>query len=103
MINEPTSSRPRRDSIARAPAAPRPMPVTGPGNGPTELPPSKRRAPTGRPSRRKLDRKAPRPRVPAKAKEAVGKLLDEIRAKAVQRPPSAKAETERKTETRDAN
>ena len=42
-------------------------------------------------------------RVPGKAQEAVDKLLDKIRAKADQRPPAAKEETERKNEKRDAN
>src|SRR5438128_6686310 len=41
-------------------------------------------------------------RVPGKAQEAVDKLLDKIRAKADQRPPAAKDETERKNEKRDA-
>jgi hypothetical protein len=79
------------------------MPVTGPGNGPAGLSPSKRGAPTGGTSRRKLDRKAPAPRVPAKAKAAVDKLLDEVRAKADQRPAAAKEETDRGEEKRDAS
>ncbi len=74
------------------------MPVTGP----TELPPSKRRAPTGRPSRRKLDRKAPPARVPAKAKEAVDRLPDKVRARPDRKPTAPKDEIERE-DRRDAN
>jgi hypothetical protein len=78
------------------------MPVTGAGNGPTELPPSKRRAPTGTPSRRKLDRRAPGARVPAKAKDAVDRLPDKERARTDRKPTAPKAEIERE-EKRDAN
>src|SRR5262249_53812905 len=99
--NEPTSSRPRRNSIARAPAPPRPMPVNGPGDGPTTLPPSPRRAPTGRPSGRKLDSKTLGARVPAKAKKAVDKLPDTVRSGTDQKPRAPKDEIERE-EKRDA-
>src|SRR5207245_1027041 len=93
MRNEPMSSRPRRDSTARAPA-PRPRPLTGPGNGPAGISRSKRGAPAGMSSRRTPDRKASAPRVPTKAEQAVDRLLDKIRAKADQAPPAAKAETD---------
>jgi len=74
------------------------MPLTGPGNGP----PSTRGAPAGVTSRRTLGRKAPAPRVPAKAQQAVDRLLDKIRTKADQTPPAAKEETHGE-EKRDAN
>src|SRR5438128_2212592 len=107
MLNEPMSSRPRRDSDAdaraRAPASPRPMPLTGSGNGPAGLSPSTGGAAAGGTSRRTLGRKAQAPRVPTKAQQAVDKLLDKIRANADQTPSAAKKETERGEEKRDAN
>src|SRR5437660_2172286 len=105
MLNEPMSSRPRRDSDAdaRAPASPRPMPLTGSGNGPAGLSPSPGGAAAGVTSRRTLGRKAQAPRVPTKAQQAVDKLLDKIRTNADQTPSAAKKKTERGEEKRDAN
>jgi hypothetical protein len=79
------------------------MPLTGPGNGPAGISPSKRGAPAGVTSRRTPDRKASAPRVPTKAQQAVDRLLDKIHAKADQAPPAAKEETDRGEEKRDAN
>ncbi len=77
------------------------MPVNGLGDGPTTLPRSPSRASTGRPSGRKLDRKALGARVPAKAKEVVDKLAVKVRVETDQKPSVPTDEIERE-EKRDA-
>jgi hypothetical protein len=92
----------QRGSPAGAPAFPRPMPLTSPGTGAAGLSPSKRGAAAGVTSRRTLGRKAPAPRVPTKAQEAVDRLLDKIRTRADQTPLPA-GEAVRGEEKRDGN
>ncbi len=65
------------------------------------LPPSTRRAPAGRPSGRKRDRKALGARIPAKAKEAVDRRPDKVRAETDQKPSAPKDEIKRE-QKRDA-